>query len=462
MPTITFNPDYFLQLGMMPFPVMMLRLFLDGGWIPALIIMFQGFWLMWVQERQIRFGATIEWTMLAVDIPRNNEQTPKAVEQIFSHLSGAYSGFDTYEKYWEGRFNPSFSFELVSVDGYIQYYIRCPRKMRDLVESSIYAQYPEAEISETQDYTAALPTVQPDPEWDVFGTEFCLKKPGAYPIRTYEEFEHKAAEVMTFKDPVSAILESLAQLKPGEQMWVQWLLTPTDESWQKEGESVVDKILGKKKEHKKTVVDYALDIPSQIIAEATGIGATAAVEKKPETPKMMSLSPGERNVLEAVQKKLSKLGFQCKMRMIYAGKRNVFNKGRVAAFKGAMNQFTAVNMNGFKPYGPVTPKNTYFWQRWSENEKKTKIMRYYKGRSGKGGPKYPLNTEELATVYHFPMLTVKAPLVKKTEAKRAEPPSSLPTEDRYPRETRPVRPAPTLADEDADIDGDAPKNLPFA
>jgi hypothetical protein len=166
-------------------------------------------------------------------------------------------------------------------------------------------------------------------------------------------------------------------------------------------------------------------------------------------------------VLEAVQQKLSKIGFMCKMRMVYAGKRDVFNKGRVTAFKGAMNQFTSVNMNGFKPYGPVTPKGTYFYQRWSENEKKTKIVRNYKNRSGKGGPKYPLNTEELATVYHFPMLTVKAPLVKKTEAKRAEPPSALPTEDRYPREMRPAKPAPTLADEDADVD-DPPSNLPFA
>jgi len=37
-----------------------------------------------------------------------------------------------------------------------------------------------------------------------------------------------------------------------------------------------------------------------------------------------------------------------------------------------------------------------------------------------------LNTEELASLWHFPILTVKAPLVKKTEAKKAEPPMSLP------------------------------------
>ena len=81
----------------------------------------------------------------------------------------------------------------------------------------------------------------------------------------------------------------------------------------------------------------------------------------------------------------------------------------------------------------MTPKGDYFWQRWSENEKKMKVLRNYRNRSGRGAPPYVLNIEELATIYHFPMVSVKAPLVKKTEAKRAEPPPSLPTDDRYPR-----------------------------
>jgi len=37
-----------------------------------------------------------------------------------------------------------------------------------------------------------------------------------------------------------------------------------------------------------------------------------------------------------------------------------------------------------------------------------------------------LNTEELATLYHFPVNMVKASLIKKTSSKRAEPPLGLP------------------------------------
>lgn len=459
MPSIQINWDYFVQLGNLPFPLLMTRIFLDGGWIPVLYVLIQGFWLLWVQSRQDKFASTLSFVMLAIDIPKNNEQTPKAAEQIFTHLAGAYSGFDNYEKYWLGKFNPSFSFELVSVDGYVQYLVHCPKKFRDLVESSIYAQYPEAEISEVQDYADKIPRRYPDPEWDVFGTEFVLKKPGAYPIRTFEEFEHTTAEEMTFKDPMSAILEVMSSLKRGEQLWLQFRVTPVDESWQKKGEEVVDKIMGKKKPPSKGFLDYLIDVPLAVATEIVHGAGEPAKPAKPETPKIASLSPGERKVLEKIQDKLAKVGFMVKMRVVYAGRRNVFNKGRMSQLKGAMSQFSAINMNAFKGYGPVTPKGDYFWQRWSENDKKVRIVANYRNRSGKGAPPYPLNIEELATLYHFPMATVKAPLVKKTEAKRAEPPASLPAEGDWPS-------VPIIAKQEkknrGDEDGDGlPDNLPF-
>lgn len=423
-----------------------------------LIVLIHGFWLLWVQSRQEKFAAGISYTILALDIPRLNEQTPKAVEQIFSHLSGAYSGLDKFEKYWLGKFQPTFSFELVSIGGYIQYLVHCPKKFRDLVESSIYAQYPDAEITEVVDYTDKVPTTFPHPDWDCFGTEFVLKKPGAYPIRTYEQFEHSAAEVMTFKDPMSSVLEVFSQLKPGEQMWFQILVTPTDESWQKKGEEIVDKILGRKKPVKQSMIGEVVTAPFWIVKEAgaqlAGVGSAEAAEKKPEQPKMMALSPGEREVLELVQRKLSKIGFMCKMRVVYAGRRDVFTKGRYVSLKGAMSQYSAVHMNAFKGYGPVTPKGDYFWQRWSENTLKGKLVRNFKNRSGNGAPRFPLNIEELATIYHFPMSTVKAPLVKKTDSKRAEPPHSLPTEEHFPHIKR---------DKDGRVANDeGPENLPFA
>jgi len=420
---------YIFQLGDMPLPLMLWRIFYDFGWIFFVAVVLKGSWMLWVQWRKNKFAATIETCLLAVDVPRQNEQTAKAVEHIFSNMAGAYSGLDRFEKYWLGKFQPTFSFEIASIGGYVQFVVHTWVKHRDLVEAAIYAQYPDAEITEIADYTGGIPKKYPDPEWNVFGSEFVLKRPNHMPIRTYFQFEHTSAEV-AFKDPISSLLEVMSSLKTGEQLWFQILITPTDSDWIKDGLREVDKMMGKKPAPKKSLIDDALWLPAGVLREVGGIlgGAEGGTEeKKKDDFRMMNMSPGERGVVEAIQMKLSKIGFETKIRVVYSGRHNIFSKKRFTAIKGALAQFSALNMNEFKGYGKVTPKNDYFYQRWSEGEKKTSIVRNFRNRSDhRGATAYILNTEELATLYHYPMLDVKTPLLKKTDAKRAEPPAGLP------------------------------------
>jgi hypothetical protein len=243
---------------------------------------------------------------------------------------------------------------------------------------------------------------------------------------------------------------------------LQVRVTPTDEAWQKKGQEVVDKILGKKKAHKKSFLAELADIPLGAAMELVGIGGHAEPPKKEEQPKMLQLSPREKKILEEVQEKLAQVGFMCKIRVVYVAKRNVFNKGRLGQLRGAFAQLQTTDMNGFKGYAGVTPKNDYFWQRWSENERKHKLIAYYKGRSGKGASAYALSIAELATLYHFPMTDVKAPLIVKTDSKRGEPPTSLPSEDRFPAAYGGVTSSKFAIPGPEDQDDDAPGNLPVA
>ena len=43
-------------------------------------------------------------------------------------------------------------------------------------------------------------------------------------------------------------------------------------------------------------------------------------------------------------------------------------------------------------------------------------------------PTFVFNTEELATIFHFPTIDVKTPMMPRVEAKRGVAPSNLPTE----------------------------------
>jgi hypothetical protein len=108
--------------------------------------------------------------------------------------------------------------------------IRCPEANRDLIEAAVYAQYPNAEISEVEDYAADVKAIFPNDDFDMWGAEIALTKPEAYPIKTYPLWEHSLTQ--TFLDPMASMLEIMGRLQPEEQIWFQWVLSPIgDDCW---------------------------------------------------------------------------------------------------------------------------------------------------------------------------------------------------------------------------------------
>ena len=89
-----------------------------------------------------------------------------------------------------------------------------------------------------------VPLHYPDEEWDLWGVEMIPTRNDVYPLKTYPFFEDKVS--MEFKDPLSAMLESLSRIGPGEQAWYQIVMTPIAQTkWQAKGEAIVKKLLGR-------------------------------------------------------------------------------------------------------------------------------------------------------------------------------------------------------------------------
>ena len=446
-------------------------IFAKEGWVLFVFIFLWIAWRIFVNYKENKYAAAINYILLAIDVPKENVQSPKAVEQIFSYLAGIHSERSWVEKKLRGSFQESFSLELISLDGYIQFLIRTPDYFRDVIEAAIYSQYPEAEIVEVADYTQNVPKELPNEEYDLWGTELKLVNNDAYPIRTYPAFEHPLSQ--EFKDPLGPLLEALAKFQKGEQFWIQYIITPTGISWTKKGEKLIkeimDKAAGIKALPKETLLDSLTKFPIKFVggvgenvgdilmkgagisSEETGAGAKAKVEAKvmPAFP-----PPREKGAAEAVQFKISKIGFETKIRVIYLGKREIFSKPkRIPGFFGGIKQFNTLDLNAFKPVGTVSTSGVILWDliNWGKKKlwRQKKVLRAFRNRSTKIGPNgFILNIEELASIWHFPTETVKAPLIKKTEAKRAEPPFTLPTEEE------------TVEEEPVRAKAEPPENLP--
>ena len=429
--------DRIIQFGDSPLLVMG-WLLTHGAWIVLIWIVLWGLRELWLDARQAKFMRAQTFVVLAIDVPRATEQTVKAVENMFAHLAGAHSEPTFLEKWIDGKVQTVLSCEIISIEGHVQFLIRCVNKARDLVEASIYAQYPDAEITEVEDYTARAPKRFPDEAYDCFAFEFTPVKAGrdVYPLKTYMDFEHQLTS--EFKDPVAVLLETLARLGPGEQLWYQILVKPIAQTdFVAKVTKEVKKVTGQKEPVKKNVVDKALDLPITALGMAGDVvfGAGGApVKKKDENAlnsRMWNLTPGERKLVESLERKMSKIAFQVKIRVVYLAKKEAFNKAKVGySIVGAMKQYNSNDALALKPEGKrVGVSSTMiFMKERRNNVRKGKLIRAYANRSSWVGlPTFFLNTEELASLWHLPVsLFVKAPQVKKTESKKTEPPINLP------------------------------------
>ncbi|MFZ2310206.1 MAG: hypothetical protein WAW11_01545 [Patescibacteria group bacterium] len=406
------------------------QFFVNIGWMIIGVVYINGALMVYKDHIQGKYAATLKNIILAVDIPKGNEQTPKAVENLFTYLGGAHGSISFFEEWFDGLFQQSFSFEIVSIEGYTQFLIRTPLGFRNLVESAVYSQYPDAEISEVDDYTSGMPTRFPDEEWDIWGAEYIQHANIAYPIKLYEEFEHKFGESETqFKDPMAALMDLCSSLRQGEQLWVQLIVVPCDFAWVKKSDAEVDKILKKVKvvqSGASKFVEWIGELSEYLFA----IWGDIEPAKEAKALSMMELTPAQKKKIEAIHAKAAKLGFQSKMRVIYIAKKDVLNKGKVVSgFTGYIKQFATMDLNNIKPdMGTTGTKTAYFAKDSRLIGKKNRLMSNYVARSAWSGRLPGLyNIEELATLWHFPLeANVKAPLIQKAPGRKSDAPASLP------------------------------------
>tara|TARA_Y100000310_G_scaffold10036_1_gene10746 strand:+ start:4560 stop:5849 length:1290 start_codon:yes stop_codon:yes gene_type:complete len=414
-------------------------IFWHFAWLPIffiLLYLFHEYWMYYVNNK---FWRAKDWALLEIKLPQRVPVTPKATEQMLAGLHGACKGPNLIEKYWDGYIQARFSLEIVGINGEIHFFIRTERKFRNLVEAQVYAQYPEAEIFEIEDYTKNLPFDMPDKDRDLWGSDLVFIKDEVYPIRTHPYFKEIEAEEGII-DPLASFSEIFSHLRQGEQIWMQILIEPTHDPWQKKSEQERDKLIGApEKEKPKSGLSQTISMIKQEGAEwgkkgsevflGIGSGEQDFADKKEERqlPSLMQhLSPGTQDKVKAVESKATKLGFNSKIRFIYIGTRDIFTKANVSALSGAFKQYSAQDLNGFMSGLSSKTSVDYFFEEKRKLYRKRKIYMNYRYRSFDGDPTYILNIEELASIFHLPGIIVQAPSLPRVEAKKGGPPAGLP------------------------------------
>lgn len=389
-----------------------------GVWVP--IVIFRYAWGMWVRYVRYAWETKQEKVLLEIKLPVETMKSPLAMELVLTSLYQTGGEGTPIDRYWDGKSRPWFSLELVSIDGEVHFYIWTFKGQRAVLEANIYAQYPDVEIHEARDYTEAI-FFDPS-KYDIMGCRFEATGPDPLPIKTYVDYGLDKDPDEEFKvDPMAPLIEFMGSIKKGHQAWVQ-IIVRAHVAEKKIHAGLIggnDKYPDKWKEESKELIE-------KIIKESE-------VEDKDgnKMPNMAKITKGQQDRIAAIERSVVKYAFDAGIRIIYVAPKDIFDKGNGGGLMGSLKQFNAPHLNGFKPAEPMS--FDYKWQDWSGKKLIKRKIEHFGAYCARGYFHYPfkskstvLNTEELATMYHFPGSAVRTPGLKRIPSKRADAPSNLP------------------------------------
>lgn len=421
------------------------QIFINWWWIPLPFILWRVFKFHWRWWRIDLWLKKIEVILLEIRIPRDVLKPIRAMETVMSGIRQAmYKPPDWWETWIDGEVQLSCSFEVAAFDGATHFFIRIPKDIRTAVESIVYSQYPDAEIFEARDYTKFVPQDIPNDEWDMWASEYKLLKANSYPIKTYTDFEteHEAKEEKRI-DPMSGLLETMARVKIGEQLWVQIIAEPItndDEPWITEGSKLKD-LLARRVAKEKPSRPLLLEAADILIL---GKMPEEKEEQKELLPPEMKLTPGERDIIVGVERKIAKPAFKANIRFITLGKKGIFDRSKIRGVFAYFAFFLTENLNGLVPWGQTMTKihKSRFlpFNRLYDRRLYFRKRNLFKRYARRDNPYFPrhntfpgsfvLNVEEMASLFHFPgRIAAPAPFMPRVESKKGEAPADLPTEE---------------------------------
>ncbi|MBI4836399.1 MAG: DUF87 domain-containing protein [Candidatus Abawacabacteria bacterium] len=256
------------------------------------------------------------------------------------------------------------SLEIVAYRQHIYFYVYIPAHIVELVEGQIYSLYPDCEIVRTNDYVydGLLQSLA------LAGTELRESRSDIYSFKTFPLFEG---------DSLASLFSVLTKGEKQDQAWVQMVITPiADTSWFNFGR------LWKIR-----------------LRRIKSIFRIKNWFKNSDVAKIEN---------ESIQKKISKDYFSLSLRLAYLSDNQAKAEQRLRALIEAFSPFNTDDLNSFK--STTISRGRAFLQK-------------YKSRSRL--PSFQVNTEELASLYHFPNADM-IPHIVHVLARRAQPPLDLP------------------------------------
>lgn len=213
-------------------------------------------------------------------------------------------------------------------------------------------------------------------------------------------------------DPLNSLINILSKLDKDESLALQYTVRSARGSWHGISRRVVSNII------KKQSVKHGLAAASAFGRIINGFNEVFKTAPKPRDPNnpldTKKLSAVEEEMLKAIEEKNLKAGLDVNIRVVAC-----------AHTKEKANVYLENVSSAFMEYNNFSYGNVFSRLRKNNSDQIIKdfIYRYFRESQG-----FLLNSEELASVFHFPLSTTETPNIFWLTAKIAPAPANIPNE----------------------------------
>lgn len=336
---------------------------------------------------------SLDLTLLSFTLPRFVAQGQQDDKKLIGVMEQLYSSVATLSTKGWNKFlygDPYIALEMAvhHMGEQIHFYAAVPAAFADNFEKQVHGVFPSATVTRSQDYNIFSPTGH------AAGGHLMLKDESILPYQTYSELP---------SDPLGPIAGALARLdSEGEGAAIQVIVRPS-------GSGSLRKLAMDTARHMQSGVDFR---------KAFKMAKHPPKQEKKEEPDTLIKPPKvatefENKLIKALQNKASRPLFDCNVRVLASAASPERATQMLDDIVGAFAQFAAPDMNAFtlkRATGRALEQLAFNYS-----------FRLFEQRQS-----IPLSSEELTSIWHFPVSSATLPRVKFANFKTAEPPPNMP------------------------------------
>lgn len=375
------------------------------------VVLFCIYTLRYFVHRSYRTPVAFQMRLFLVTLPKDaakdqskDERKPATLETIREKIAIAEAFLSTIGglkaerglKAWFFGREDHLSFEIVAARGLISFYVVVPPKLEQYIQQQIHAQYPEAQIDRVDDYNIFSPQGVTKADMLHMHRQFL------FPLKTYRKIE---------ADPLNALTNALSRLGEHDGAAIQFVVRSAKGVWHRAGRRVAAEMQQGKK------IDEALRIVlGSIVSKIFRVFRRSQRQHtlKDEKQETYRLSPLEEEMVKGIEEKTSKAGLDVNVRIVVSARDKHAAEQQLENIINAFAQFNLYEYgNSLKP----THARRIDWMI------RDFIYRHFSERHA-----MLMNTEELASVFHFPLPTTETQNIQWLLAKKAPPPVNMPRE----------------------------------